>query len=121
MKNLGVKLVFVIILTFIFSVLWLSFSDFIPKPPEAFSLWFVHFFNAKTAEDVADIEVFFVFSISFIFSLVSVFIFSIFKSFKTKPSHFVMMFQQRYLIYWKPRASFYLFGLMGSYGIAGMC
>ena len=66
------KIFLIIILSSVLSFLWLKFSSFIPKPPENIAILIVNLFNAKTQEEVANIEIIYVFFISSIVSIIIV-------------------------------------------------
>jgi len=58
----------IIILSICLSILWLSFPTHLPPPPESIAIFIVDLFNAETQEQVANVEVIYVFSISTIVS-----------------------------------------------------
>ncbi len=64
MKTLYVKIIVIFLITIILGVFWLANTHLFPKPPENIALFLVNLFGAETQEDVANIEMFYVFFIS---------------------------------------------------------
>lgn len=60
----------IILLTFLIAVVWNLYPDLFFKPPESFSIGLTKVFAANHAESIADVELIYTFSLSFIFSLI---------------------------------------------------
>ena len=58
-----------ITLTFGLAYLWGNHPELFFKPPEAFSVWLVELYGSSGGEELADLELLYVFACSFILSL----------------------------------------------------
>lgn len=70
MQRLLRHFLLVITATLTVSYVWMRRPDLFFPPPESFALWLATTYEAKTQEDVADLELLYVFSCSLAFVLI---------------------------------------------------
>ncbi|WP_157051799.1 hypothetical protein [Agarivorans gilvus] len=66
------RIIFTIVFTFFLYFLFINFPGFLPKLPESAAIFVVELFGAETQEQVADIEILYVLTLSFIIAIMAI-------------------------------------------------